>query len=130
VLVVEDDPDVLDVVLATLEGIGYAALVARNGTEACEVLKGPAHIDLLFTDLVMPGEKSGLDVAREARRLRPGIKVLLTSGYTQGPDASDYGEGEGFEIIGKPYRPKELAAKVRAVLGASEVYDEATDSLR
>jgi signal transduction histidine kinase len=130
VLAVEDDPDVLDIVLATLEGMGYSALIARNGTEALDVLNRPAHIDLLFTDLVMPGEKSGLDVAREARRLRPGIKVLLTSGYTQGPGASDYGQTDGFEIIGKPYRPKELAAKMRAVLGTSLVHDEVAGSRR
>ena len=82
VLVVEDDGNVRDFVIATLAALGYQVLTASNGSRRIAILATDQHIDLLFTDVVMPRGISGVDVAKEAQRLRAGIKILLTSGYT------------------------------------------------
>jgi CheY-like chemotaxis protein len=79
-LVVDDDLDVLEVARGNLSDLGYSVTSASNGREALNHLGSALPIDLLFTDIVMP-EMNGLQVTDEARRLRPGIKVLLTSGY-------------------------------------------------
>ena len=72
--------------------------------------------DLLFTDVVMPGGMTGYDLARVARRMRPGVKVLLTSGFPNAPGHAGTGTGEFRHLLIKPYRRAELAAKIRAVL--------------
>jgi signal transduction histidine kinase/ActR/RegA family two-component response regulator len=117
VLVVEDDPDVLDVAVATLTDLGYRILLAYNGAEALQILERDEPIDLLFTDIVMPSGISGVQLAREARRLRQDIKVLLTSGYTAQTLAQEYGANKEYQIITKPYRQSELAEQVRRALG-------------
>jgi signal transduction histidine kinase/ActR/RegA family two-component response regulator len=117
VLVVEDEPDVADMVLSMLDGLGYRTEFARNGKEALSILERNPAIDLLFTDLVMPGGMSGAQLAIAARRLRPHLKILLTSGYAAHPAIADDGLREGFPLISKPYRLNELAAAVRAALG-------------
>jgi signal transduction histidine kinase len=119
VLVVEDDPDVLEMVLTSLNDLGYRTIVARNGAEAMAVLESATPIDLLFTDLVMPGGIGGAVLAREARRLRPDIKILLTSGYSARPAAAGDGLPGDSQLISKPYRQRELALKIRAVLESS-----------
>ncbi|HJU20067.1 MAG TPA: ATP-binding protein [Stellaceae bacterium] len=119
ILVVEDDPDVRDIALSNLEGLGYRTLVAQNGAEALAMLNRNPEVDLLFTDLVMPGGVSGRELARAACRLRPGLKILLTSGYAA--PSEDDGAHEDFPLIPKPYRQRDLAAKIRDVLdGAAE----------
>ncbi|HZS85511.1 MAG TPA: ATP-binding protein [Stellaceae bacterium] len=117
VLVVEDDPDVLDVAVATLGDLGYRILVAHDGIEALHILARDEPIDLLFTDVVMPHGVSGIQLARQARKLRQDIKVLLTSGYTVHTVSPEYGAEREFPIIGKPYRQAELAEQVRRALG-------------
>jgi signal transduction histidine kinase/ActR/RegA family two-component response regulator len=117
VLVVEDDADVLDVAVATLTDLGYRILLAYNGLEALQILERDEPIDLLFTDIVMPSGISGVQLAREARRLRQDIKVLLTSGYTTQTLAQEYGANKEYQIITKPYRQSELAEHVRRALG-------------
>jgi signal transduction histidine kinase/ActR/RegA family two-component response regulator len=117
VLVVEDDADVLDVAVATLTDLGYRILLAYNGLEALQILERDEPIDLLFTDIVMPSGISGVQLAREARRLRQDIKVLLTSGYTTQTLAQEYGANKEYQIITKPYRQSELAEQVRRALG-------------
>ncbi|MBV9150581.1 MAG: PAS domain S-box protein [Alphaproteobacteria bacterium] len=112
ILVVEDDGDVRDVSIAILEALGYRTLVAGNGREAIEVLRGPDTIDLLFTDLVMPGGMSGVTLAREAQAIRPGLRVLLTTGYA-GADAPPTAE---FPIISKPFRSAELGRVIARLL--------------
>jgi CheY-like chemotaxis protein len=114
ILVVEDDPDVRDIALSNLEDLGYRTLVAPNGAEALAMLSRTPEVDLLFTDLVMPGGVSGRELARAACRLRPGLKVLLTSGYAV--PSEDDGAHEDFPLIPKPYRQRDLAAKIRDVL--------------
>jgi signal transduction histidine kinase/ActR/RegA family two-component response regulator len=117
VLVVEDDADVLDVAVATLTDLGYRILLAYNGLEALQILERDEPIDLLFTDIVMPSGINGVQLAREARRLRQDIKVLMTSGYTTQTLAQEYGANKEYQIITKPYRQSELAEQVRRALG-------------
>ncbi|MGE5270495.1 MAG: PAS domain-containing protein [Thiohalocapsa sp.] len=107
ILLVEDDADVREVSFQMLESLGYRTLVAQDGREALTVLRGPEPIDLLFTDLVMPGGISGAALARQARTLRPGLPVLLTTGYAglQAP------AGE-FPVISKPFRAAQLSGVV------------------
>jgi PAS domain S-box-containing protein len=120
VLVVEDDPDVLDIAVATLTDLGYRILVAYDGVEAMAILERDEPIDLIFTDIVMPYGISGIQLARQARKLRQDIKILLTSGYTMQTLSADYGAEKEFTIIGKPYRQAELAEHVRRALGGRD----------
>src|ERR1700730_8273237 len=102
VLVVEDDPAVLETVRAGVAALGYRALTAHNAVEALAILRRDEPIDLLFTDIAMPGGINGIELGRQARQLRQDIKVLLTSGY-----AAAKVEGRanaGFAVLGKPYR--------------------------
>ncbi|HYH38328.1 MAG TPA: response regulator, partial [Azospirillum sp.] len=117
VLVVEDDPDVCTVAVDTLEALGYRVLTAPDGVEALQVLRAADDIALLFTDVVMPRGINGADLARRAQELRPGLRVLLTSGYTADALTSEHGVVHGYPLLRKPYRGAELARAVRAALG-------------
>ena len=85
ILVVEDNDMVREYVESELKALGYRVIVTRNAPAALDILRGPEKIDLLFSDVVMPGGMFGPELAREAARLRPGLKILLTSGYTEHP---------------------------------------------
>jgi CheY-like chemotaxis protein len=102
-------------VVAMLDGLGYRVLTARNGPEAIDILKTDQPIDLLFSDVIMPRGMSGVDVAKEAQRLRAGIKILLTSGYTA-EVLRQQGASGNFPVFSKPYRQHELAAEIERVL--------------
>jgi CheY-like chemotaxis protein len=115
ILVVEDDDDVLDVTSAMLTELGYQVLRARNGSEAIQMLKSDMGFDLLFSDVRMPQGMSGVELAREAKRLRNGIKVLLTSGYAEDVLAR-YRALDEFPIINKPFNQAELARRLRSAL--------------
>jgi signal transduction histidine kinase/DNA-binding response OmpR family regulator len=119
VLLVEDDASVLALGIEMLTELGYRVKVAADAEAALEVLRRGERIDLLFTDVVMPGGRNGVQLAAEARRLQPAIKVLLTSGYTgealERHQAADPGL---LPLIQKPFRQAELAAKLREVLDA------------
>jgi PAS domain S-box-containing protein len=117
ILVVEDDPEVLDVTVEILRGFGWEVLTAPDGPSALSVLRRDADIDALFSDIVMPRGMNGLELARQARRLRPELRVLLASGYPASVLASDHGAGEEgeFPFLSKPYRASELANKLRAL---------------
>ena len=117
VLVVEDDEAVLATAVESLTDLGYRVLVAHNGREALDIVNGEEQIDILFSDIVMPGGINGAQLAGEARRLRPSIKVLLTSGYTGVALAHEHGLPEDLPVLGKPYRRDELAARLRVVIG-------------
>jgi PAS domain S-box-containing protein len=116
ILVVEDDPTVLSSVLVQLANLGYATITAGNAQEALDLIDSGARFDLLFTDMVMPGPLNGRRLAEEARRRRPDIKVLFTSGYTE--DASiRHGRIEpGVLLLVKPYRKNDLARMIRTAL--------------
>jgi signal transduction histidine kinase/ActR/RegA family two-component response regulator len=119
ILIVEDEEEVRDVAAATLERLGYQTVVARDGREALAMLDDQRDFHLLFTDYVMPGGLNGAEMAREACRRRPDLKVLITSGYLGEAGASvDGSRIEGFALITKPYRSADLAARVREVLDA------------
>lgn len=116
ILVVEDQPDVGDLAEAILNDFGYTVLRAGNGPEAIEILERGTPIDLLFTDLIMPGGMNGVMLAREARRQRPRLKVLLTTGYAEASIERVDARGTEFDLIGKPYKRPDLAGRVRHVL--------------
>lgn len=116
VLVVEDDAFVRSHAIASLEGIGYRVIVARDGPEAIALLRGGAECDLLFTDLVMPGGMNGWEVAAVARELNPKLKVLFTSGYPLETLSSRGQADPAARILSKPYRIADLAKRVREVL--------------
>jgi len=120
VLVVEDDPGVRELTVSRLKAIGYKVVEAVDGRKAAEVLQGPEPVDLVFTDLVMPGGISGRDVAALARKLRPGIKILLTSGYAEDLVPVDP-ELAQLKILRKPYRQGDLVAALREVFASSAV---------
>ena len=114
VLVVEDNPDVRKVAAGQLAQFGYTVIEAENGPAALKVLQSQA-VDLLFTDAVMPGGMTGMDLAAEAPKLRPGLKILLTSGFAETPLNNS---AQTVPLISKPYRKQDLAKKVREVLQA------------
>jgi CheY-like chemotaxis protein len=118
ILVVEDDDMVRAYVEGELKTLGYRVIVTRNAPAALEVLRGPENIHVLFSDVVMPGGMFGTELAKEAARLRPQLKILLTSGHTEHPvDAID-GSGREVRILHKPYRQHDLASMLRSVLKA------------
>jgi signal transduction histidine kinase/CheY-like chemotaxis protein len=119
ILVVEDDDMVRAYVEGELKTLGYRVIVTRNAPAALEVLRGPENIHVLFSDVVMPGGMFGTELAKEAARLRPQLKILLTSGHTEHPvDAID-GSGREVQILHKPYRRHDLASMLRSVLKAN-----------
>ncbi|MDB5513111.1 MAG: sensor hybrid histidine kinase [Enterovirga sp.] len=117
VLLVEDDEQVLGMAIESLEELRYRVIVARNAAEALDHLMGLERVDILFSDVAMPGGMNGSQLAVEAQRIRPGIKVLLTSGYVANLDEGQViGRGE-LPVLNKPYRRDELARSLRLVLG-------------
>ena len=115
VLLVEDDDDVLDVTTSMLSRLGYQVVCARSGIEAIRMLKLDTEFDLLLTDVLMPQGVNGIELAREARRICNGIKVLLASGNVTDVLAR-HGAVDEFPIIGKPFRRSELAQCLQVVM--------------
>ena len=120
VLVVEDDPDVLGTAVESLKDLGYSVLVASNAHEAVAILDGEQRVDLMFSDVVMPGGMNGVQLSVEARRIRPMLKVLLTSGYTGAAGDEVQGLGAPEPILSKPYGRDELASRLQLVLRGPE----------
>ena len=116
ILVVEDDPLVRTYVLAQISSLGYRTLSASSGPEALHALRGSHPIDLLFTDIIMPGSINGRELSIEAVKLRPDLKVLFTSGYTENAIDHDGRLDQGVHLLRKPYRRAELASMLRAAL--------------
>jgi PAS domain S-box-containing protein len=113
ILVVEDDTDVRGMTVARLEEFGYRVCEADCGAAALKALRSDTSVDLLFTDVVMPGGMSGLDLARRALELQPAIKVVFTSGYA----SSFHGTGEVMgELLQKPYSDSDLKEALRRAL--------------
>jgi PAS domain S-box-containing protein len=117
ILLVEDDPTVLALTLDVLTGLGYQVTTATNAAEALAAIQSDMEIDLLFTDVIMPGGVSGLNLARAARELRPGLRVLLTSGFVGEHRIS---EGREFPLLDKPYEAAVLASTLRKLLDRPE----------
>jgi CheY-like chemotaxis protein len=115
VLVVDDNEALLQVTSAMLSTFGYQVFCARNGSEALRMLQSGQEFGLLFSDIAMPGGMNGIELAREATRLRTGIKILLTSGYAENVLQRHRAVGE-FPIIDKPFRLADLARRLRSIL--------------
>jgi two-component system NtrC family sensor kinase len=113
VLVVEDDDAVRETAKDALASLGYRALTACDAADALTILRRGEPIDLLFTDIVMPGQMNGVDLAREARQLRGDLKVLLTSGYAA---LAENRAADGFDVLSKPYRHSQLAERIADML--------------
>ena len=115
ILVAEDDEAVRETVVAILSDLGYRVLRARDGNGALTVLDSGAPIDLLFTDMIMPGTLKSADLVRRAREYQPGLAILFTSGYPEGSNGA-LDAGLGIELLQKPYSREALAKKVRRAL--------------
>ncbi|MES2932958.1 MAG: response regulator [Pseudomonadota bacterium] len=117
ILVVEDDATVRITVVDILSGLGYNILTAHDGESALLKLQSGTPIDLLFTDVVMPGPLRSPELAQRAKQIFPAIEVLFTSGYTQNAIVHGGRLDAGVMLISKPYRREDLARKIRQMLG-------------
>ncbi|HEY0198763.1 MAG TPA: PAS domain S-box protein [Rhodanobacter sp.] len=115
VLVVEDEASVRELILHVLHELGYLALEAVDGVSGLEILKSPRHIDLLVTDIGLPG-LNGRQMVDAARVDRPGLKVLLMTGYAESVVAPDGSLGHGMELITKPFAMDALATRIRTMI--------------
>jgi len=117
VLVVEDDPLVLNLVVAQLRSLGYMTIAAADGRKALALVERGATFDLLFTDVIMPNGINGFELSSEVAKRRPGTKVLFTSGYTDDAMSHQGHLDERVLLLSKPYRKSQLARMVRMALG-------------
>ena len=115
-LLVEDDEGVRELAATFLQDLGYTVFEAADAQQALALLEEGRPIDLLFTDLVMPGGLNGLELSREALRRRPDMKVLFTSGYAENALVHGGKLDDGIQLINKPYTKEALAQRIRRVL--------------
>lgn len=113
VLIVEDNAEILAMITESLRNLGFMTMAAADSVLALEYLRGPERIDALFTDLILPGKMSGLQLATEARRLRPSLRLLLASGSSMAHLAEAAMAIGGAELIEKPYRVADIASALR-----------------
>jgi PAS domain S-box-containing protein len=116
ILVVEDDRLVRDYVLTQLRALGYVTLEAANAAEAINIVNAGNAFDLLFTDVIMPGAMNGRQLADELQKIKPGLKVLYTSGYTENAIIHHGRLDSGVLLLPKPYRKSEMAVMIRTAL--------------
>jgi CheY-like chemotaxis protein len=119
ILLVEDNAPVRDYAHVQLALLGYTVLEAENGAQALQVLRDHPEIDLLFTDLVMPGGLNGHQLALQAAELRPSLKVLYCSGYAEQAVLHQGLLNHDVQLLNKPYTRRELARKIRVALADS-----------
>lgn len=115
VLVVEDDDRVAAVVCDMIEDLGYRATRVANASEALEALKDGSAFDLVFSDVVMPGEMNGIQLAAEIRNRRPNLPIVLTTGYSNPEEDT----GEPYRVLQKPYGVNALSSAFRAALAGT-----------
>ena len=118
ILVVEDDSLVRRYVMTQIESLGYTTLEAANASDALQIVDNVATIDLLFTDVIMPGNMNGRQLVDEALKRRPGLKTLYTSGYTENAIVHHGRLDSGVLLLAKPYRKSELARMIRLALAS------------
>ena len=118
ILIVDDEEDLLQLTNQVLSDLGYRTLLAKNAAQALAILKTDNEIDLLFSDVVMPGGINGFELAKQATELKPELKVLLTSGFTSKSVNHDDLIRFSSHMLGKPYRKSDLAQRIRVVLDA------------
>jgi PAS domain S-box-containing protein len=121
ILVAEDDPFVRSSVILRIESLGYTVVAAINGNDALLKLRANPEIDMLFTDIVMPGGMSGWELADLARQVRPGLPVVYSSGYALEMLAQQGRAPAQSIILVKPYRKAELAERLREALSANSM---------
>ncbi len=117
ILAVDDERGLLELAQVILEELGYRVLTATSGRQALQLLAEEPGIALLFSDVVMPGGMNGNELAEQATAVRPALKVLLTSGYTKQTLAHSGQVGVVADLLAKPYTPRELARRIRMLLG-------------
>jgi CheY-like chemotaxis protein len=118
VLVVEDDSLVRRYVMTQIESLGYTTFEAANASEALQIIDAAPTLDLLFTDVIMPGSMNGRQLVDEAMKRRPLLKTLYTSGYTENAIVHHGRLDSGVLLLAKPYRKSELARMLRLALGS------------
>src|SRR5664279_1964953 len=116
ILIVEDDALVRKYATAQIQGLGYTTLEASNAAEALDIIGATETIDLLFTDVIMPGSMNGRQLVDEALKLRPSLKTLFTSGYTENAIVHHGRLDSGVLLLAKPYRKADLARMIRRAL--------------
>ncbi len=116
VLVIDDEPVVRMLVVDVLEELGYAALEASDGPEGLKVLQSKARVDLLISDVGLPGGLNGRQVADAARALRPDLKVLFITGYAENAVLNNGHLEHGMHVVTKPFAVEDLARRIRAIL--------------
>ena len=118
ILIVEDDPEVRILAVNVLSGLGYQVVEAPDAKSALAVLRHSGTVDLLLSDIVLPGELNGADLAAEVRDRLPGIKVVFMSGYTESALDANKSSEHGFHFIQKPFGKPILAKTIRTALDA------------
>jgi PAS domain S-box-containing protein len=116
ILLCEDDDDVRQFSGDTLRELGYSVIEAADAGSALTALRDNGRVDVLFTDIILPGDQTGADLAREARELQPDIKVLFTTGYARSALEKGRQADSAVELLVKPFRVEDLAARLRAIL--------------
>ena len=116
VLVIDDEPTVRLLVAEVLTDLGYKALEASDGASGLKLLRSPARVDLLVTDVGLPGGMNGRQVADAARQLRPDLKVLFITGFAEHAVLSHGHLDPGMHILTKPFAMEALASRIRELL--------------
>jgi CheY-like chemotaxis protein len=119
VLVVDDEPSVRMLVTEVLEDLGYAAIEAEDGKTALKILESARRIDLLITDVGLPGGLNGRQLADAARTSRPGLNVLFITGYAESAVIGQENLASGMSIIAKPFALEALAARIQAIISGA-----------
>jgi two-component system cell cycle sensor histidine kinase/response regulator CckA len=122
ILIVEDEASVREFAVAVLEPLGYRVLQARSGNEAIEVWKWHhKRISLLLTDMVLPDDLTGPELARQLSAAKPELRIIFTSGYSQETADQVFAAEKGARFINKPYSPRQLSSLVRKILDSNSV---------
>jgi CheY-like chemotaxis protein len=116
VLVIDDEPSVRMLVTEILEDLGYTAIEAADGPSGLKVLQSDVRIDLLITDVGLPGGMNGRQVADAARETRPGLKVLFITGYAENAAVGNGYLDDGMQVLTKPFVIEALAARIRDMI--------------
>lgn len=116
ILIVDDEEDLLQLADQYLRDQGYQTITAKNAKDALEIFKENLNIDMIFSDVVMPGDKNGFDLIDEALSIRPGAKYLLTSGFTSKANKKHGSSPLAKSLLSKPYRKDSLVQRIRKVL--------------
>ena len=116
VLVVEDDADARSTLAAMVTELGYRVVEAENGASALPILEQARPVNILLSDVIMPGGMSGLDLARAARKRHPDLKVLFVSGYDRTAIAQATKYDDSLKLLNKPFSLKDLSRELQALL--------------